>query len=363
MRIVIDIDGTICELRRMGQTYSDVRINPLAREKMHALRKAGHYLILHTARHMRSCNGDVGLVKDRIGSITEEWLRVHDIPYDELHYGKPYADVYIDDLSHPFSGWDALDTAHFDDSSVNILLPMAGRGSRFKERGYTLPKPLIDVCGHPMIDWALRSFDFLDELPSYRIVMIIQQQDEHEHHLGTTLTKLFSDKYPLEIIEIPEQTDGQARTCLSAKRFIENHQKLFIFNCDTYSTAPIWKLVQEENPDGIIPYFKATDSRYSFIRFDENGYVVETAEKRPISSNASNGMYYFKRGLDFVQNAEKMISKKITHNGEFYVAPVYNELYLLGKRIRGVETTKYHVLGTPEERERFIHNNNAQELS
>lgn len=108
MRICIDIDGTICDFRKAGEGYADVRPLPGAVEKLAALRQSGHYLILLTARHMKTTGGNVGLVVARQGKTLFDWLAMHDVPYDELWFGKPQADVYIDDNAFRFETWDAI---------------------------------------------------------------------------------------------------------------------------------------------------------------------------------------------------------------------------------------------------------------
>ena len=105
MRLCIDLDGVVCELRKNGQTYADLAPVPGAVEKLRALRRAGHYIILLTARHMKTCEGNVGLVIARQGKITLDWLEKHGVEYDELHFGKPHADVYIDDNAFRFEAW------------------------------------------------------------------------------------------------------------------------------------------------------------------------------------------------------------------------------------------------------------------
>ena len=108
MRICVDLDGVICELRKEGQTYSDVAPIPGAAERLRELRAAGHVIIIHTARHMRTCSGDVGKVIARIGAITLEWLARNEIEYDEIFFGKPWADVYIDDNALRFTSWEEI---------------------------------------------------------------------------------------------------------------------------------------------------------------------------------------------------------------------------------------------------------------
>lgn len=105
MRICIDLDGVICSLRKEDETYADVSPIPGAIEKIRELRQAGHYIIIYTARHMKTCNGNVSLVVARIGQITLEWLSKQNVEYDEILFGKPWADVYIDDNALRFSSW------------------------------------------------------------------------------------------------------------------------------------------------------------------------------------------------------------------------------------------------------------------
>lgn len=108
MRLCIDLDGVICQLRQPDQEYHELEPVPGAKEKLQALRAAGHYVILHTARHMKTCQGNVGMVIARKGAITLEWLARHGIEYDEIYFGKPHADIYIDDNAFRFTGWDAI---------------------------------------------------------------------------------------------------------------------------------------------------------------------------------------------------------------------------------------------------------------
>ena len=108
MRICIDLDGVICRLRNAGETYADVEPVPGAAEALRRLRAEGHYIIIYSARHMKTCEGNVGKVLARQGAITLEWLARHGIEYDEIHFGKPHADIYIDDNAVRFESWEAL---------------------------------------------------------------------------------------------------------------------------------------------------------------------------------------------------------------------------------------------------------------
>jgi capsule biosynthesis phosphatase len=108
MRICIDLDGVICQLRGPDQNYADLQPVPGAVEKLRQLKAAGHYLIIATARHMKTCEGNVGRVVARQGAVTLEWLSRHGIEYDEIHFGKPHAQVYLDDNAWRFTGWENL---------------------------------------------------------------------------------------------------------------------------------------------------------------------------------------------------------------------------------------------------------------
>ena len=108
MRICIDLDGVICRFKQGEETYADVAPVPGAVEKLRALRAAGHYIIIHSARHMKTCNGNVGQVIARQGATTLDWLARHGVEYDEIHFGKPHAEVYIDDNALRFESWDAI---------------------------------------------------------------------------------------------------------------------------------------------------------------------------------------------------------------------------------------------------------------
>jgi capsule biosynthesis phosphatase len=117
LRVCVDLDGTICELARNGD-YASVRPQPGAREALQELKRRGAYIIIYTARRMRTHEGDVAKVVEEVGGLTEDWLQKQRIPYDELVFGKPYAHVYVDDLAHRFESWQGLPTRLFADSEV-----------------------------------------------------------------------------------------------------------------------------------------------------------------------------------------------------------------------------------------------------
>lgn len=237
---------------------------------------------------------------------------------------------------------------------INILIPMAGAGKRFREAGFKKPKPLIDVLGEPMVKWALKSVDFLEKVKNYQLIFVILKEHDEEYNLEKELKKIFGPE--INVIKIDKITRGEAETCLAAKEYINNSNKLFVYDCDSYSISKIWDLIKKEDPDGILVCFKSQDPRYSYVKLDESGYVCQTAEKKVISNFAISGTYYFKKGKDFIWAAEEMIKNNELHNNEFYMAPCYNYLLKLAKKIKIVGGDKIWIMGTPEELNFFIKN-------
>ena len=154
-------------------------------------------------------------------------------------------------------------------------------------------------------------------------------------------------------------TEGAACTTLLSKSVINNDQPLLIANSDQYvdwNTSEFLYKMQEQDADAGILTFKSTHPKWSFVKTNSNGDVIEVAEKKPISDTATVGIYYWKKGSDYVKYAEKMIEKNIRHNGEFYVCPVFNEAILDGKKIKTFDIEKMWGLGTPEDLQIFLQN-------
>lgn len=230
---------------------------------------------------------------------------------------------------------------------MNIVLPMAGRGSRFADVGYTVPKPLIDVKGRPMYSWAM---DSLPLQAAKRIVFICLREHLEDLTLENDIKTRYSWLNPV-IVPLDKVTEGQACTVLEAREFINNNEPLIIYNADTYSVLSSENAYTNllEEVDGVISVFHAEGEKWSFARMDETGRVVETAEKRRISEWATTGLYHFTRGRDFVHHAEKMIAANERVNNEFYVVPVYNRMISNGANIRCDIAREVWVLGTPED--------------
>ncbi len=235
---------------------------------------------------------------------------------------------------------------------LNIVIPMAGRGSRFSQAGYEMPKPLIDIYGHPMIEYVIRNIRPQCE---HRFIYICQQEHLEKYGLAKTLQRIAPGCI---VVTIDHITEGAACTVLLAEKYIDNDDPLMIANSDQYVDTDINTYLQamKEN-DGLIMTMPANDPKWSFIRYDEEGFVTLVREKEVISDRATVGIYNYRYGKDFVRYAHQMIDKNIRVNNEFYVAPVYNELIEAGKKIVFCDVgEKMFGLGTPDDLKMFMSN-------
>lgn len=237
------------------------------------------------------------------------------------------------------------------DETLNILIPMAGAGSRFEKAGYTFPKPLIEVRKKPMIQVVVENLNI-----KANFIYVVQKEHREKYNLDTLLSLITPN---CKIVEVEGITEGAACTALLAKKYINNNNPLFFANSDQFvewdSNEFMYKM-NETNADGGIVTFKATHPKWSFAKVDENGLVTEVAEKNPISNIATVGYYYWKHGSDFVKYAEQMIEKNIRVNNEFYVCPVFNEAIKGGKQIRTFNVKGMWGLGTPEDLNYYLEN-------
>jgi NDP-sugar pyrophosphorylase family protein len=246
---------------------------------------------------------------------------------------------------------------------LNIVIPMAGRGSRFEKAGYVFPKPLIDVRGKTMIEVASRN---LRPDGDYRYIFICQREHVKKYDLYNVLKNVTDGKF--EIVQIDGITAGAACTVLCAVSYINNDDELLIANSDQFIDMDINDFLSEARrgeKDGLIMTFVASHPKWSYARTNKDGLVLEVAEKKVISNNATVGIYYYKHGGDFVRGAQAMIKKNIRYNDEFYVCPVYNEMILENKKvyIYPIDAEKMHGMGTPEDLEIFLRKIEAGDVS
>ncbi|MDP3043077.1 MAG: glycosyltransferase family 2 protein [bacterium] len=238
---------------------------------------------------------------------------------------------------------------------LNIVIPMAGEGSRFKNAGYTFPKPLIDVNGKPMIQIIIEN---LKPQCKHKFVFICQK----EHYKKYSLNEIFNNlvgRENYECIQLSALTQGAACTVMTASEFINNKNDLLIANSDQYVDIDINNFIdfsRKSNADGTIMTFEASHPKWSYARIDKDENIIEVAEKKVISNHATVGIYYIKEGRTFIEATHTMIEKDIRVNNEFYVCPVYNETILAGKKFKiwNINKNKMHGLGTPEDLNAFL---------
>ena len=245
---------------------------------------------------------------------------------------------------------------------LNIVVPMAGLGKRFADKGYTFPKPLIEIKGRPMIEWVVRN---LTPACEHRFIFVCRRE-HYDHYNLHCLLRLVTPN--CEIIVIDSPTEGAACTVLLTRDYIGNDDPLMIANSDQYIDGDINHFVNDalqNGKDGHIMIFKATHPKWSFAKVDQNGNVTEVAEKNPISDNATVGIYYYRAGKFFVEGAESMIRKNIRCNNEFYVCPVYNEMILNDKTIgvHLIQRDKMYGWGTPEDLDYFLQTDRYKTLT
>jgi len=236
------------------------------------------------------------------------------------------------------------------EETLDVVIPMAGRGSRFASAGFELPKPLIDVKGRPMVEWVVEN---LRPARPHRFVFVCLAEHLQRYDLERSLNEMAPG---CAVIPIESVTEGAACTVLLARELIDGGRPLMIANSDQWIDAPIDQYLaaaDREGVDGMIMTMTAEHPKWSYVRPGAGAAVEEVVEKQVISDQATVGIYNFARGADYVEAADRMIERELRVNGEFYVAPTYNQLIAAGGRvvhhnIGSVEDAMWG-LGTPED--------------
>ena len=238
---------------------------------------------------------------------------------------------------------------------LNIVVPMAGRGRRFVEAGYTLPQPLLPILGGPMIRLVL---DNLRPACPHRFVFLCLQEHIQQHDLAGQLRQW---EPGCHVVPVESVTEGAACTVLLARDYLQNDDPLMIANSDQWVDTdinPYLDAMETQQADGLIMTMWADHPKWSYVGFDAQGRIDRVVEKQVISNEATVGIYNFRRGADFVRSAEAMIGKNLRVNNEFYVAPAYNELMAAGGKVVhfnvGKEGGGMYGLGLPEDLESFV---------
>lgn len=239
---------------------------------------------------------------------------------------------------------------------LNIVVPMAGRGSRFAKDGYPDPKPLIPLRDKRMIQVVINN---LTPDTPHRFIFICQKQ----HVVDYELDKYLSQWAPgCKIVGIEGVTEGAACTVLCARDLIDNDEPLMIANSDQWVDVDIndyLAKMETDRLDGLIMTMKADDPKWSFVELNETGDVISVVEKVVVSDEATVGIYNYRKGSDFCRNADIMLAKNERSNGEFYVAPVYTYMFQdenakIGIYNVGEEANGMYGLGIPADLSLFL---------
>lgn len=237
----------------------------------------------------------------------------------------------------------------------NIVITMAGRGSRFIEAGYKQPKYEIQAKGRSLFEWSMLSLtNFISE--NSRVIFVCLRENASEEFIMQRCEHLGIKN--VHILLIDNVTDGQATTAYLSKHLWSMEDPLLIYNIDTYvNQCALTPDMIHPDSEGWVPCFKAAGEHWSFVQLAKDGWAVDIAEKRRISDNATIGLYWFKQAKKYVEAYDRYFScPENLVNGERYVAPLYRDLIHSGNRISisDIKFDHVHVLGTPAELQEFM---------
>lgn len=233
---------------------------------------------------------------------------------------------------------------------MNILMPMAGRGSRFQSSGYSIPKPFIPVNGKPMFAWALESIKQIQYTKLYITAL-------KEHESKYQISKLVDRYIKNYVIKYLEKTpSGQLISALSHRDHIDTREDVLIISSDTLVISHIHDDIRNKQTSvaGIISVADMPGDMWSFVKTNSKEEVIEVAEKIRISNYASTGLYYFAHGDEFISYADQLIKQRKKVNNEYYVIPVYSEYLKDGRKISISRANEMWDMGTPNSLKKFI---------
>lgn len=224
-----------------------------------------------------------------------------------------------------------------------LIIPMAGRGSRYANVGYTIPKPLIQINGKPMLYHAFQS---VKNVPYQKVIFIALKEHEQTYGVSKLIKEQIVEEF--ELILLDDVTEGQLCTVLAASHYFHPNLPLLVAASDSYIKSDIAQEIKTSDADGIISVINLPGEQWSFARTNNEGKVIEVAEKTRISDHASTGIYYFKDAKRFEKIAEEMVQKKETTKGEYYIMPLYSKLIAEGADIVLSQAGAMWDMGTPE---------------
>lgn len=234
---------------------------------------------------------------------------------------------------------------------INVVIPMAGAGSRFSVAGYDKPKPFIEFDNKMMIEHVLASFGLMEA----NFILVLQEKFLTEQK--EQLEKL-KNNYKLEFVTVPKLTMGAAITALAAhKKINPNYDIVFADSDNIFDKNDIFDFIQnvrKNDLDGALLTINSDRPCYSYANVDEDGFLIETREKEVISNHAITGVYYFKNLEQFKDSTIDLIVESDLSKGEFYMSNVYNHLRKVTNKIGVFDIKHFDCVGTPEQLKEYI---------
>lgn len=230
---------------------------------------------------------------------------------------------------------------------INVVVPMVGSSQFFDEAEYKYPKPLIEINGKTMIELFLENFSKFSK--DVNFIFIVNDDDCRKHHLDNVLNLLTDHK--CQIIRIAKETKGAACSVLMAIQSIQGETRLIIANSDQILDIDFNHIIETfKDCDAGVVTFNSVHPKWSYVKLNNKGFVIESAEKKPLSNHAIAGFYYFATGDIFIESAFDMIKKDASVNGLYYISPVFNELVLKNKKVKTfkIDSGQYHSFYNPQ---------------
>jgi dTDP-glucose pyrophosphorylase len=237
---------------------------------------------------------------------------------------------------------------------MNLVIPIGSNSKFFNLEEYGYPKSLIEIVGKPMIEHVIKNITCGNSFK--KIIFIVKQDECDRFHLDNILN-LLSPVTP-QIIRLQSDTQGALCSVLLTIDHINNNEPLLISNADQIFDGGITDYIKSFTASGLDAAcltFRSIHPRWSYVRTNDSGLVIETAEKRPISKHAIAGVYFYKKGSDFIQNSMASIKNGSTLEGKYFISPVFNEYILLGKTVGHytIPNEKYHTFYSPQKIEEY----------
>jgi NDP-sugar pyrophosphorylase family protein len=237
---------------------------------------------------------------------------------------------------------------------MNVVVMLAGDNLSFVKNGKEYPKLLTEINGKTMIEIVLEGLKLLNTTEN-NIIFMIRKEDNDKYYLGDIIRLILPKSH---IITVEGETAGAALTSLLAIEYLEEEESLVLVNGDQlldYDENDLIEFFIKNDADAGVLVFSSLHPRWSYVRTDKDGLVIEAAEKRPISKQATAGFYYYKKTFEYIKCAKRMILKGSELNGLYYICPVFNEMILEQKNILtySIDSNKYHSFMSPEKVKEF----------